>query len=328
MTDPRRYPQPCDPPAWARGGHAQTLFGHLLPSRAPKLSTDARSERVEIELADGERLVARVLPPEREPSGVRVHLFHGLSGDVDSDYMRRAAERFVRSGHEVWAVNHRGCGEGRGLAGAPYHSGRTDDMQAVLAASRETGADLCHLVVGFSLSGNVALLLASQGLEPLPDGLVAVNPPLDLARTSTDIGRGLCRVYERRFVLRMRRGVRERERAGFGRRPHPIPALASMIDFDDLYTAPCCGFEDAWDYYARCSAGPRLGEVRTPSVVITAGDDPFVHPDGVGRAAPSEQVFVHVEPVGGHMGYLARDGGGCRRWLEPALDWYVAELAG
>lgn len=317
------YPPPCRPPLWARSGHAQTLLGHLLPS-ARGTSPPAPDLFREVELEDGERLVALERPGT---SGVRVHLFHGLSGDADSDYMRRTARVLGARGHGVWRVNHRGCGAGRGLATRPYHSGSSADMRAVLAASRALGPGEVHLVIGFSLSGNVALLLAGQGLEPQPDALIAVNPPVDLARASADIRRGLSRLYELRFLWRLRRDVRERDRLrGVARRP-PIPLRASLMDFDDLYTAPEAGFADGADYYRRCSSLPHLAAIRTPTVILSAADDPFVDAAVLRGAALSDTTWLHLEPSGGHLGYLAAAGLGWRRWLDGALVHYVGALA-
>ena len=319
----RHYPVPCTPPLWARGGHAQTLFGHLLPSsgRVVQRATDAH--RV-ITLHDGERLLVFTRPGT---SGVRVHLFHGLSGDANAEYMRRTADRLSARGHEVWSVNHRGCGEGEGLAGKPYHSGKTEDMQAVLAESRADAPQLVHLVIGFSLSGNIALLLASKHLDPLPDGLIAVNPPVDIERASLDIHRGLCRLYEARFILRLRRSIALRQRAGLTSRPYRIPRSASLCDFDDLYTAPEAGFENGLDYYRKCSSLPHLTAIVTPAVWISAADDPFVAPATFATAPRSASVHLHLEPSGGHVGYLTRRGAGYERWLDGALEHYVAELA-
>jgi predicted alpha/beta-fold hydrolase len=319
-----RYAPSCTPPVWAGGGHAQTILGHSLPSPGARAAEVPGARRLEVPLADGDRLVAFALPGT---SGVRVHLFHGLSGDVDSDYMRRTAAVLRELGHEVWLVNHRGCGLGRGLAAGTYHSGVSPDMQAVLALSRSEAPALLHLVIGFSLSGNVALLLAGQGLEPLPDGLIAVNPPVDLARASVAIGKGLNRLYELRFLWRLRRAVRERELDGLVAERIAIPRLATLMDFDDLYTAPRSGFADGADYYRRCSSLPHLGRIATPTVIVTAGDDPFVEPEAYREARLPESVLLHVEPVGGHVGYLARDGLGWRHWLDGALVHYVEALA-
>ncbi len=313
------------PPFWARGGHAQTLWAHAWPTRAAALSTRPDARRHEVALGDGDRLVVHALPGT---SGVRVHLFHGLSGDADSDYVRRTARELAARGHSVWAANHRGCGAGRGLAARPYHSGSSADLAAVLAASRADAPELAHVALGFSLSGNALLLMAAEGRAPWLRGLIAVNPPVDLARAALDIHRGLCRLYERRFLLRLRRAVREREQDGLARRRYQIPLSASLRHFDELYTAPEGGFANADDYYARCSAGPRLAEIATPGVILTAGDDPFVDPAAYAGLVLLANLLLHVEPSGGHVGYLERRGASARPWLDGALVHYVEALAG
>ncbi len=315
-----RYSRPCAPPWWARGGHAQTIFAHLLPSEAPSLRSRANVTRHRIELEDGDALIALEAPGA---SGVRVLLFHGLSGDVDSDYMRRAAERLVARGHGVWAVNHRGCGDGAGLARKPYHSGRSDDLRAVLERSRALAPQLRHIVVGFSMSGNIALLHAAEP-APLADAVLAINPVIDLADASERISRGLSRLYELRFVRRLRADLRERQRLGLIDARFDISPRASLREFDEHITAPLGGFAGADDYYARCSSRSRLAQVGVPTAIIAAGDDPFLDVGLYERTPLSERISLHIEPHGGHIGFLARGG---ERWIDGALEHYVEQLA-
>lgn len=322
MAPLQPYSTPCTPPRWARGGHAQTLLGHLLPAR-PRVRPKGDARPVDIVLEDGERLVALETPGT---SGVHAYLFHGLAGDADSSDMRHTAALLAARGHGVWRVNHRGCGAGRGLATRPYHSGSTGDMRAVLAAGRAAAPNALHLVIGFSLSGNVALLMAAQREQPLPDALIAVNPPVDLAQASLDIRRGLSRLYELRFMLRLRAAVAERDALRGIVRANPIPKFASLMDFDDLYTAPEGGFENGADYYRRCSSLPHLAAIRTPSVILTAGDDPFVDARAFQNAPLPAAVHLHVEPSGGHIGYVASTRLAWTRWLDGALGHYVDEL--
>lgn len=321
---PARHVRPCRAPWWARGGNAQTLLGHLLPSPGHPLSTHPEATRHEIELEDGDRLVVHALAGT---SGLRVHLFHGLSGDVDSDYMRRTAALLTARGHEVWAMNHRGCGTGRGLARRPYHSGSSADLAAVLERSRSEAPGRVHLAIGFSLSGNALLLAAAEGRVPALAGLIAVSPPIDLARAARDIHHGFARLYELRFLLRLRRAVREREEDGLARRHYDVPVLASLREFDDLYTAPEGGFASSADYYARCSAGPRLAEVRTPGVILAARDDPFLDAAAYDGLALAPELMLHVERRGGHGAFLEAHGLGYRHWLDGALLHYVETLA-
>ncbi len=316
----------CRPPFWARGGHAQTILGHLLTR--PRSIDGAQQLRVPV--SGGDELAVRHHPGT---SGVVVHLFHGMSGCAESDYMLSASSFLAAQGHAVLATNHRGCGAGRGLARGVYSSACAPDLAAVIAYARKLYPGALQLAIGYSLSGNGLLFLSahpdhaeSQGR---PDGAIAVNPPVDLADCVDRISSGWNRLYDLRFVRRLRRMARERSRNGLPQ-PTPIPVLATLRQFDELYTAPLAGFRDADDYYARCSAGPYLASVGVPTVILTAADDPFVDASKLRNAERSNCLCLHVEPHGGHLGYITRDRThlGTRAWLDAALSHYVEQFIG
>lgn len=277
-----------------------------------------------LDLGDGDALLLKALAGT---SGRAVALFHGLGGGADRDYMLRAAAGFHAQGDSVIAVNHRGAGAGRGLARRPYHSGATADLSAVFRFGRARFPDCWHLAIGYSLSGNVLLLLLGreEANRSLPDAAIAVNPPADLDHCSRLLGRGWNRLYDLRFVRLMREDLRHRRALGL--EAAAIPAFATLRDFDERFTAPAAGFRDRADYYARCACGPHLEGIRTPTVILSAEDDPFAPAADLRSCARSPWVHLHCEPTGGHMGYLSL---GCpgRRWLEPALAHFAGELFG
>src|SRR5579885_2463070 len=165
--------EPCVPPVWARGGHAQTILGHVLPS--PLLRG---GERFEVKLGDGDILVGKRYAGGDDKA---VCLFHGLSGSNDMDYMHRTAALALKRGYTVYSMNHRGCGSGQGLARHPYHSGRAEDLSAAVAYAKKRHPRGRVAAVGFSLSANaLLLLLGGQRGETQPDYAVAVNAPIDL----------------------------------------------------------------------------------------------------------------------------------------------------
>lgn len=318
--------EPCVAPSWARGGHAQTIWGHVLPSR----TTLRPSERVEIAVSDGDRLVARYhAPPSSAPrSGVLLSVFHGLGGDVHQDYMRRTTALALARGHAVLCVNHRGCGEGADLARRPYHSGRAEDLAAAIAWGRARHPDFRHGAVGFSLSANALLLLLGSRLDaPQPDFAVAVNAPIALDRSSRTLARGFNRIYDLRFVNGLRRHVDRRARAGL-EPAYVIPRRSTVRDFDELYTARAGGFASRDDYYARSSAKPGLKNIRVPTVLLHADDDPFIPADDYRDAELSPSCHLHIEKTGGHMGYIsgANTPFGTKRWLDYALDEFLGAL--
>ena len=315
-------PPSLDAPWWARSAHVQTVLGDKLPS--PALQTVGES--IHVRLADGDALAGRTWTGTTDTV---VLLFHGLGGSHDATYMNRAVVLSLSRGHSTWAMNHRGCGEGRGLAKGTYHSGRADDIGAVIKAARWAHPGKRIAVIGFSLSGNALLLNLGEGIGVFekPDVAIAVNPPIDLARCAVRLKTGFNRIYDLRFVIRCRRSVRERVADGLIQDIYRIPRFCTLMDFDELYTAPASGFRNREHYYERCSAGPHLANIQTPTVILMAEDDPFVAAESFREFKVSDSVHLHLESTGGHMGYLTK-GQSSRRWLDMALGHYLDALLG
>jgi uncharacterized protein len=305
--------EPCIPPKWARTAHLQTILGHLLPS--PRLSS--KGKRVNIPLPDGDQLTGFIQEGE---SDTLVYVFHGLAGSTDSTYMHRTSMVAQKLGHSVFLANHRGCGEGAGLSKAPYHSGRGEDLSAVIEFGRKLFPRKRHVAVGFSMSGN-ALLCLLTGLrgDHLPDAGIAVNAPIQLEKASYLLGEGWNRIYDTKFYIQCRRDVfiskQEMELK------KKLPRLSTIREFDRLYTAPAGGFKDREDYYNSCSTAKVLDRINVPAIILTAKDDPFVPFDGYAQAKVSKNVLTHFEEFGGHMGYLhsGKTPLGTMRWQDYAV---------
>jgi predicted alpha/beta-fold hydrolase len=303
----------CDPPFWAMGGHMQTIAAQLLPYPEPELPW----QHHRLELPDGDALAVESLDGT---SGVAVHLFHGMAGSTEGHYMKRAAAHLHAQGHAVLAVNHRGAGPGLGWSRKFYHSGSTGDMAAALRFGRERFPGQLQLAIGFSISANILLLLLGRDRAAgVPDLAIAVNPPVDLEACSQRLVSGLNLGYDQYFIHCIREQVQARRGAG------PLLPTRTTRDFDAAYTAAMAGFPDRRTYYSQCSCGPHLRRIQVPTVIISSLDDPFAPASDIQRQKLSPSVQLHVERVGGHMGYVSGNLPD-RRWLDYALDHYVGAL--
>lgn len=305
---------PCSPPIWARTGHLQTILGHLLAS--PKVRETGEKLNVTLE-RESERIHTTYIKGETK---LVVYLFHGLGGSADATYMQRTALIARELGAHVFINNHRGCGEGVGLATEPYHSGRAEDLSAVIEFGRKKLPHHHHIAIGFSLSANALLLLAAgQRAKVLPDMAIAVNGPIHLDRASVKLTQGLNQIYDKRFVLELKTYIKHNRPQGVSQ----VGKVKDLREFDELYTAPIGGFKSRADYYATCSANQYLSQIKIPTVLLTAKDDPFVSFEDYESAEISDQVILHIEEHGGHMGYLSKKGFGKERWLDTALKAYL-----
>lgn len=315
---------PCRPPIWARSGHTQTMLGHLLPS--PALKTKGKRFNVTLE-SENERIVTTYLKGKTKTV---VYLFHGLGGSSQAAYMHRTALIARHLGHHVFLNNHRGCGDGVGLAVEPYHSGRSEDLSAVIEFGRKMLPDHKHIAIGFSLSANALLLLAARvRAEVLPDAAIAVNGPIELDSASRKLTGGLNLLYNFVFLQELKEAVRQREKTGRLTNLYALKNVFTVRGFDEAYTAPAGGFTNRDEYYSLCSARQYLPRIEIPTVLLTAADDPFVEFNHYKNAKISDSTVVHIEPHGGHLGYISRQETplGSHRWLDYALREYIVALS-
>lgn len=309
------------PPLWARGGHLQTLLGHLAPSEHV-----GDLEQIIFPLADGDELVGRWRQGKTNSLYV---FFHGLGGDIDSGYMHRSAKVALDLGHSALLVNLRGAGEGLLRAKKTYHSGAAEDISTVIRQLRKSYPKSKIITVGFSLSANLLLnLLGGQAGSDLPDASISVNPPIDLAATSIELERGFNTIYDARFVYDLKKHLREKHRANLIPNFPAFPRFTRMKDIDAIYTVPMAGFSSREAYYQQCSSRHYAHKIQTPTIILHAEDDPFIPIEPFLSTKFSSSVKLHIERTGGHLGYLAKQNTplGTKRWLDYFLREAFLEL--
>ena len=89
------------------------------------------------------------------------------------------------------------------------------------------------------------------------------------------------------------------------------------MDFDDAYTAPIHGFENALDYYEKCSSRHFLKNISLPTLVVNALNDPFLSPECLDRTLfeDLENVYFETPHHGGHVGFISKNEDG-HYWSE------------
>ncbi len=317
---------PFRPHALFRGGHAQTIAGAYLPYRVPKY----RARHHYVTLSDGDRLVLHDdCPPQWQPNDRSVLLIHGLAGCHESGYMARIAHKLNARGVRAFRMDLRGCGAGMRLARLPYHSGRSEDAAAALAAIAEHLPHSPTTLVGFSLGANITLkLLGELGERRCGnlDSAMAVCPPADLAACSRQISQASNRIYDRYFVGLLLDQLNQRRRllpelfhAPFDAKPR------TLWEFDNMFTAVVCGFGTADNYYRSASSAPLIPQIRIPTLVLASRDDPMIPCRALDETPGSPTVLIHLADSGGHLGFVGRGGvDPDRRWMEwRVVDWIV-----
>ena len=345
MAEGAGWPGAYRPPAWLRGGNAQTIWAatrarrfegppprwrrerwttpdgdfvdvdHLVEG-GPGLSTPAAA-RPEAGAGRGAQTGSGPIAGTT-PSPCHLVLFHGLEGSSASAYSQAFAAQARARGWAFSVPHFRGCSGELNLAPRAYHSGDYQEIGWILERLRAMhGAPLW--VVGISLGGNALLRWAEEAGEAAARtaaAVAAVCSPIDLAAAGRAIDRGFNRqVYARMFLATMK------PKALAKLKQHPrlfdaerLRAARTLFEFDDVFTAPLHGFRGTHDYWSRASALPHLAAIRIPALVLNTGNDPFVPVASLppveaatrtGRIGAAGCVTLWRPDHGGHVGFPA-----------------------
>jgi predicted alpha/beta-fold hydrolase len=304
-----------------KSSHFQTIAGHLWSRRLDTVRFPVESRLVETE--PGVQVLVESQAPAGPPRG-HIVLVHGLEGSGAAGYMLSLSQAALDAGYAPHRFHMRTCGGTEHLCQTLYHAGLTSDLRAVLEDF--AGADRAPVwLVGFSLGGNVVLKLAGElgeAARPLMAGVCAVSTPIDLGVSVDRLAKFDNRLYEYRFLRRMRRRL-----CATGRyRPSDFRGLRTVRGFDENITAPAFGFRDAAHYYSTQSAIHFLPGIRVPTLVVQAKDDSFV-PSSLFKAPAlrgNPAIRLLMTEHGGHLGFLSRRAP--RFWADAAvLDWIEKE---
>jgi len=292
------------------GGHRMTLYTWARPRHFPRLPPPRPRY---FDVAPDARVLAHCHWQPAPRRHATLLALHGLEGSSTAHYMRGLADKGYALGFNVVLLNQRNCGGTEHLSDGLYHSGLSSDPAAVIQELVELDGLTRISVVGYSLGGNIALRLAGahgpRGPANALTAVCAVSPTMDLARCVDALERPENALYEINFVRNLRNRMRRKARALPGR--FDLECLASVRtvrEFDETFTAPHHGFEDADDYYHRASALRVIDTIDVPTLIVSAKDDPFVPPEQFHESSvtANPSVMVAVTRHGGHCGFLAK----------------------
>ncbi|MGF1681003.1 hydrolase [Photobacterium minamisatsumaniensis] len=315
---------PFKPASGLSNAHVQTLLPRFL--RRKPLFTPITQR---IETPDGDFLdLAWTAAPENSHKKQPVMiLFHGLEGSFHSPYAHGLLNAAQQQGWLGVMMHFRGCSGEINRQPRGYHSGETNDAHFFIQWLRQQLPTQPFLAVGVSLGGNMLVnYLAEKGHQSELAAAQVISPPLDLAACSSRIQQGFSKIYQRYLLASMKRNLGKKISA----QPEAMPlkqeqaaSIRSLWQFDEEVTAPLHGFDDANDYYQRCSGLTKLATVTIPLRVIHAKDDPFMTADVI----PSHPLPAHIEydlcHHGGHVGFVSGSWHKPDFWLEHTVpEWF------
>lgn len=294
------------PPFWAKKSFVSTVFSGL--ARQVK---GIHQIRERLELPDGDFLDLDWSHADRSTNKVII-LLHGLEGHAQRPYITGAAKLFNTNGIDAVGVNFRGCSGEPNRLFRSYHSGATEDLEAVVSHIIEKGHYQEIYIKGISLGANMALKYAGE-CDALPDqikAIIAISSPCDLKGSCDE----LLNIKNKHYAIRFLGHLKNKLKPKLMQFPDQLTqsdfdAIKSLIDFDHIYTAKAHGFEDAYDYYTKASCRQFLPNIKVPSLIINALNDSFLSAEcyPVKEAKRNPNIYLEMPKYGGHVGFISKN---------------------
>jgi len=286
-----------------RNGHVHTVYPTLF---RPEPSASPVRER--IDTPDGDFLDIDWHPAAQSGNRTAAVISHGLEGNSRKKYPLGMARRMNHIGFDAVCLNMRCCSGRPNRLPRLYHSGTTDDLDTTIRHVIRRGYE-CVFLIGFSIGGNQVLKYLGEAPDRVPEQVraaVAFSVPCDLSGSACKLDQSTNRFYLPYFM----KGLRQKIRIKAEMFPSQIDCrdvhkMHTFHEFDNRFTAPMYGFRDAEDYYSRASCKQFLKHIRIPSLIVQAGDDPFLSPScyPCNEAKDNPHIFLETPRYGGHVGF-------------------------
>lgn len=309
------------PPFIFKNKHFNTAYRTLFHR------LDVNYERKRVKTRDNDFLD---LDFSRVNSKKIVILIHGLEGSSNSNYIKSLTKVLNAEKFDVVVLNLRGCSGEPNLLLQSYHSGKTDDLKEVIyyLATEYSYNEIS--IVGFSLGGNITLkYLGEQGqqISGLLKSAVTISVPCDLEGSSEALGRFSNKAYMLRFLRTLKRKAYHKL-AKFPDASLKIENILKAKDFftfDNAYTAPVHGFENAIDYWNKSSTKQFVPNIKLPTLLITSIDDPFLSRScyPIEEAKGNPFFNLDMKKYGGHVGFNTDFGTKNEMWLENRIAEFL-----
>ncbi|MCY4044352.1 MAG: alpha/beta fold hydrolase [Cellvibrionales bacterium] len=260
---------------------------------------------------DGDEIYLDIQHPDQAPSK-GILLLHGLTGSSDSRYIIQLQQILKQHNILSVAMNYRGAKKPNCLA-TTYHAGKTDDLELTINTLVTIYPTIAWQAAGFSLGGNILLkYLGENPSNPLTKA-IAVSTPFKLDQTSTKMDQGISKIYRNRLLNAFKlylsnklSHLKKTNRAEYQKlQALPISKnYQSFWDLDNDVIAPLHGFDSAIDYYTKSSCISNIKNIRTPTHILQAKDDPFMPKSVIPLPHEiSEKTTLEITDHGGHLGF-------------------------
>jgi uncharacterized protein len=293
-------------PWYLFNGHAQTI----IPSIFRKIPVNYQRERLELQDGDFVDLDWQI----NAGNNKLVIVTHGLEGDSGRHYVTGVVDALSNFGFDGLGWNCRSCSGEMNRLPRFYHHGDASDLKAVVEYAQEKHYSEIYLV-GFSMGGSLTVRYLAENkdiLNPKVKSAVVASVPLDLLSSVKELDKAGKRFYQTRFLKKLYKKITTKSKM------YPNHAIIypdnywqrikNFADFDNAFTAPLHGYQNATDFYTRASVKPLLDNITVPLTIVQALNDPFLTAECLEINAFKDNLNLEfcLTKTGGHVGFLQK----------------------
>jgi uncharacterized protein len=290
-------------PNWLRNGHSMTIFAHLKRN-----VTNVNYKRRRYKTKDNDFFDVDFLVHKNVNKAVCI--LHGLEGNSSAYYVKGLAKELYASGKDVYCINFRGCSGVPNNKEASYHSCFSEDLNDFISRFLVEKKKYKEIFLsGFSLGGNVTLHYLGTHAHALAKEIKAAivfSVPVNLSSCAKRMAQIDNKIYMSRFLDSFGKKIKEKRKLFPGVKILNRNDITNFIEYDREYTAPQNGFLSETHYYNFCSSRLVLHNIKIPTLLVNAKDDPFLTEEcfPYSECQQSDYVFLETPEYGGHCAFL------------------------
>jgi uncharacterized protein len=259
-----------------------------------------------------------------------VVISHGLEGDSNRPYVLGMVRALNMNNLDALAWNYRGCSGEMNKVVKMYHSGETSDLNEVINHVLQTKSYEKIILIGFSVGGNITLkYLGEQNKIPEKiKGAICFSVPCHLESGAMLLAKFKSRIYMQRFLKSLHKKIKSKAiQWPDAYSDENFLQIKNFLEFDSIYTAPINGFKDAYDYWKQNSSIFFIEKITTPTLIVSALNDPFLAPEcfPIKEAENNPFVTLEITREGGHCGFYSSDDDGIY-WSEKRAIEFIANF--
>lgn len=313
------------PPSYMFNGHLETIVPNYI-----RRTITVNYQRERITLSDGD-----FLDLDWIYNGSRnlVILTHGIIGNSNRYYILRGAHYFDREGWDVLAWNCRSRGGEMNKKLRLYHHGEIEDITEVVAYADKLGKYDNIYLIGYSMGGAMTIKYLNCKADIVPSsvsGAVSICAPFDLEYCCLQLERPKNIIYQYYFLKQLKEV--------FQAKAEQYPEAIDMSiwsnsikwrHIDTHYSAPVNGFNSADEFYYHASIKHFLNDVKIPTLVICAQNDPIIPFEATPIEVFKNHPHLHLETPerGGHVGFTTRQPRDLYAWVDyRSWDFFTKDL--